>query len=45
MSIFSDYTEGHSRPADDGAGPWTAAERPRPAAGLAEAAATATVGV
>ena len=40
-SIHTEYTEAHSRPAEDGDRPWTAAERSRFAAGRAETVALA----
>jgi len=40
-SIYTEFTEAHSRPAEDGDGPVTAEERPRFAAGRAEAVAVA----
>ena len=44
-SIYTEYTEAHSRPAEDGDGPWTAEERARFAAGRAETVALAEVRV
>jgi len=40
-SIYTEYIEAHSRPAEDGDRPWTAEARARFAAGRAEAAALA----
>jgi len=42
-SIHTEYTEAHSRPAENGDGPWTAEERARFAAGRAETVALAEV--
>ena len=40
-SIYTEFTEAHSRPAEDGDGPVTAEERPRFAAGRADTVALA----